>query len=195
MSEGGKEREKPTPWRSRREFAVVFAACTLLALALVGAAVAFGDGTHRVGKDIKAGTYRTRTGSDLCYWERLKGFSGSLNAIIANGNESSPAIVTIKPTDKGFQTSGCADWSRNLSRITKSKTRFGEGTYIVKVDITPGTYRTRGGDNCYWARLRSFEGTLQSIIANDNPRGSAIVTISKGDRGFKSSGCGTWSRS
>ncbi len=34
----------------------------------------FGDGTYQVGKDIQPGTYRTRTGSTGCYYERLSGF-------------------------------------------------------------------------------------------------------------------------
>lgn len=153
----------------------------------------FGDGVYRVGKDIEPGTYRSRSGSG-CYWARLKSFTGSLNAILANENESGPALVTIKQTDRGFETQGCGNWTRNLKRITKSKTRFGQGTFLVRVDIAPGTYRSRGGGGCYWARLRAFTGALSAIIANDNASGSTIVTIKRSDRGFKSSSCGTWSR-
>ena len=36
-----------------------------------------GDGTYRVGTQIKPGLYKA-TGGSLCYWERLSGFSGSL---------------------------------------------------------------------------------------------------------------------
>ncbi len=158
-----------------------------------GLAFTFGDGTYRVGKDIPAGTYRSR-GGDGCYWARLKSFSGDLDAILANDNAVGPAVVTILRTDRGFESSGCGKWTSNLRRITKSRTRFGPGTYIVRTDILPGTYRSRGGGSCYWARLRSFTGDLESIIANDNARGSVIVTIARSDRGFESSGCGTWSR-
>ena len=167
--------------------------CIVLVLALSGAAYAFGDGTYRVGKEVRPGTWRSR-GGDGCYWARLKNFSGSLSAILANKNASGPTVVTILPTDKGFETSRCADWTNRLTRITKSKTRFGEGTYIVGLDIAPGTYRSRGGDGCYWARLRNFTGTLSGIIANDNVSGSAVVTISRSDKGFTSSRCATWSR-
>jgi hypothetical protein len=153
----------------------------------------FGDGTYRVPQDVKPGTYRS-LGGDGCYWARLKNFSGSLDSILANENAVGPAVVTIKPTDRGFETNGCANWTRGLRRITKSKTRFGEGTYVVKTDILPGTYRTRGGDGCYWARLSDFEGDLNSIVANDNVSGPAIVAISRTDRGFTSNDCGTWSR-
>lgn len=173
--------------------ATALIACVLL-LGLAGAALAFGgDGAYRVGKDISPGTYRSN-GGDGCYWARLRSFSGSLDGIIANGNPAGPTVVTIKPTDKGFETARCAGWTRNLARITKSKTRFGDGTYIIKVDVTPGTYRSSRGSGCYWARLRSFEGVLNSVIANGNPSGPAIVSIAPTDRGFESTRCGTWTR-
>jgi small nuclear ribonucleoprotein (snRNP)-like protein len=198
---------------------------TLLGVALITIAVfgvaraaistkTFGDGIHRVGKnDVPAGTYRSR-GGDGCYWARLKSFSGDVNAILANANASGPTIVTIKATDKGFQSENCGTWTSNLRRITKSQTRFGEGVYIVRTDITPGTYRSRvgegvyivrtditpgtyrsrGGGSCYWARLRAFTGDLNAIIANGNTSAQTIVTISASDRGFQSQGCGTWSK-
>jgi hypothetical protein len=70
----------------------------------------FRDGIWRVGKDIGAGTYRSR-GGDNCYWARLRSFSGNLNAILANANPAGPTVVTLKPTDKGFETNGCGNWS------------------------------------------------------------------------------------
>ena len=176
---------------------VVLAVAGVVALTVCGVVTAaartsFGDGTHLVGKEIRPGTYRTK-GTSSCYWARLKNFSGSLNAIAANNNASGPEVVTIARTDKGFESSRCGTWSSNLSRITKSKTRFGQGTFIVGVDVAPGTYRARGA-GCYWARLKGFNGELSAIIANGNASGSVIVTIAPGDRGFTSSRCGTWTR-
>jgi hypothetical protein len=153
----------------------------------------FGNGTYRVGRDVPPGTYRSR-GSDGCYWARLRSFSGSLNGIIANENAQGPTLVTIKRTDRGFESTNCSRWTSNLARITKSKTRFGRGKFIVRVDVAPGTYRSRGGSTCYWARLRSFTGDLNAIIANNVGGSRNIVTIQRTDRGFESRGCGTWSR-
>jgi hypothetical protein len=154
----------------------------------------FGDGIHRISKsDVPAGTYRA-AGGDGCYWERLKNFSGGVGGILANDNAEGPAVVTILPTDKGFNSHSCGSWTSSLKRITKSKTSFGQGTYIVGLDIAPGTYRTRGGTGCYWARLSGFAGGISGILANDNVTGQAIVTIKAGDRGFVSTNCGTWSR-
>ncbi len=155
----------------------------------------FGSGVHRVGSDIKPGTYRTRVATTNCYWARLSGFSGELRHIKANEFGSGYMVVKIKSTDVGFESSGCGKWSSNLSRVTSSMTQFGQGTFIVNTDMKPGTYRSSKGDGCYWARLSGFTGTLSNIIANDfRLSGRALVTIRSTDKGFQSSGCGTWTR-
>jgi hypothetical protein len=154
----------------------------------------FGDGTYQVGADIQPGTYRTRVGSPNCYWERLKNFTGGMNSILANANTYAPAIVTIRPTDAGFNSQGCATWTKDLSAITASKTSFGAGAYIVGTDMVPGTYRNSGGNNCYYERLRDFTGSMNSIIANGNTNNPTIVTITPTDAGFQSQSCGTWTK-
>ncbi|HEX6483146.1 MAG TPA: hypothetical protein VF043_30245 [Ktedonobacteraceae bacterium] len=154
----------------------------------------FGDGTFQVGKDIQPGTYRTRVGSSNCYYERLKGFSGSTDDIIANNNTDFPAIVTIQATDKGFTSQNCGTWTKDLSRITASKTSFDDGMFIVNTDITPGTYKDTGGDGCYYARLSGFGNTTDDILANNLVTAPAIVTISATDKGFETKGCGTWKK-
>jgi hypothetical protein len=154
----------------------------------------FGDGTHRVGRDVRPGTYRAPRADNGCYWARLRNFSGGFGGIIANGNPAGPEVVRIIRTDRGFESARCGRWTTNLRRITKSMTRFGEGTYIVRTDILPGTYRSGRGAGCYWARLRSFTGQLSAIIANGNPTGRTVVTIAPSDRGFTSARCGTWTR-
>lgn len=68
-----------------------------------------GDGTYRVGIDIKPGTYKS---SGDGYWERLKSASGDFSGILANGNASGNAIVQIKKTDKFFSTQGMGTWVR-----------------------------------------------------------------------------------
>jgi hypothetical protein len=75
----------------------------------------------------------------------------------------------------------------------------GSGTYLVGTDVEPGTYRTTGPADesgvCYWARLKSTDGDLKSIIANEAATGSQIVTIGARDRAFTSRGCAPWTRS
>jgi len=154
----------------------------------------FGDGTYMVGTDIQPGTYRTRVGSAGCYYERLKGFGGTIDDIIANNNTDAPAVVTIKASDKGFTSQNCGTWTKDLSQITTSKTSFDDGIFIVGTDIAPGTYRNSGGGSCYFARLSGFGGTVDEIIANNNVSAPTIVTIAASDKGFESKGCGTWTK-
>jgi len=153
----------------------------------------FGDGTKIVGRDIKPGTYRTRVRAPGCYWARLAGFSGELGDILANGNETGPVIVTIRPGDKGFDCRQCGIWTPDLSTITTAKDApFTDGVYIVNVDIEPGIWRADQPEGCYWSRLRGFTGELGEIISNENGKG--LVTIAKTDKGFKSVRCGTWTK-
>ncbi len=159
-------------------------------------AATFGDGTYQVGVNIGPGTYRTRSNVDGCYWERLSGFSGSVDDIIANDFTNVSAIVTISASDKGFHTEGCGTWTSNLAPVTSSPTAtLVGGTYFVGSDLAPGTWKSTGGSGCYWARLSGFGGTLDDIIANDDLDGSTIVTILGSDRGFEATnGCGAWNK-
>jgi hypothetical protein len=116
-----------------------------------------------------------------------------LKDIIANDFGSGYQVVTISSTDKGFHSERCGSWSTNLSQVTSSKTKFGQGTFIVGTDITPGTYKSSLGSTCYWERLRNFGGNLSGIIAN-NYGGKAVVTIRSSDKGFHSDRCGTWTK-
>ncbi len=74
------------------------------------------DGTWRVNDEVKAGTY-TATVPDggLCYYARLRGFSGDIGDLITNdvGNPGDRVRVTIKKTDAGFETHDCGEWKRS----------------------------------------------------------------------------------
>ncbi len=69
-----------------------------------------GDGIYLVGKDINPGTYRNG-GTSGCYWKRSSGTSGDFGEILANGNESGPAVVTIESSDVAFTSKRCGQWA------------------------------------------------------------------------------------
>lgn len=73
----------------------------------------FGDGQWLVGRDVKPGTYRTTGPADdgigTCYWAREKDASGEFDAIIANGDPTGPANVTVNKGEY-FETNGCQTW-------------------------------------------------------------------------------------
>ena len=65
---------------------------------------------------------------------------------------------------------------------------FGDGLYKVGEDIQPGTYRTDGANNCYWAKL----GSSNTSDFIDNHFGNGPQTLVIDSPWFESSGCGTW---
>jgi hypothetical protein len=151
----------------------------------------FGDGTHRVGTDIAAGRYQAPGSSD-CYWARLKGFSGTVDDIIANDVGTTHVVVDIAPSDAGFEASGCGQFTP-YTPPAAPVAAFGDGDWVVNSDIFPGTYQSPGSSGCYWARVTGFGGTIDEIVANDYSTGGPVtVTISPTDAGFVSSGCTGW---
>ncbi|MFF0894535.1 hypothetical protein [Streptomyces sp. NPDC003278] len=159
-----------------------------------------GDGEFRVGSDIKPGTYRTTGNTDgTCYWERAKDASGEMDSILANDNVSGTSYVTVKAGDKLFKSNGCADWEAVAGKATGSPASSMDGDggmFKVGADIAPGTYRSAGNSDgsCYWERAKDAEHGLDSIIANNNVKGTAVVTIAAGDAYFKTTGCGNWKK-
>jgi len=74
-----------------------------------------------------------------------------------------------------------------------TRVQFGPGTYRIGVDLPPGVYRTDGGQNCFWARLRSLSGSADSVIAGDHTEGApATVGIEPSDAAFTTDGCAAW---
>ncbi|QLE72388.1 hypothetical protein FGW37_12965 [Streptomyces rectiverticillatus] len=159
-----------------------------------------GSGTYEVGSDIKPGTYRSLGNKDGCYWERAKDSSGEADAILANDNVVGASYVTVKAEDKVFKTQGCKSWEPVADgRADGSpKTEMpGNGMYKVGADIAPGTYKSTGNkqDSCYWERTKdALHESADSIIANENVTGNAVVTITPGDAYFKSAGCTDWKK-
>ncbi len=69
------------------------------------------DGEYRIPTDLLPGTYAA-PGGDSCYWERVSSWTGDADAIIANGLGGGRQVVTIAPTDAGFSSSACGNWTR-----------------------------------------------------------------------------------
>ena len=118
-------------------------------------------GSYLVGTDIRPGIYKGQAGYDLfasCYWARLKDLSGSLDALLANDNGIGQFYVEVKESDYAFETK-CE--LRFLPSLPEPPAEFPQrvmpGTYLVGIDIQPGTYKGQAGteitDSCYWARV------------------------------------------
>jgi hypothetical protein len=73
-------------------------------------------GVWLVGSQIAPGIYRATVQSG-CYWERLRGFTGTLSDIIANDFISTAGTrnIDIRSGDTGFHTDGdCGTWTQSL---------------------------------------------------------------------------------
>ena len=159
-----------------------------------------GDGDFQVGSDIKPGTYRTTGNSDgMCYWERAKDASGEMDSLLANDNVTGTSYVTVKATDKLFKSSDCNDWEAvdEKAKGSPAARMSGDGgMFAVGADIAPGTYKSTGNtdDSCYWERTKDADHGVESIVANDNVNGTAVVRISASDAYFKTTGCKDWKK-
>ena len=71
---------------------------------------------------------------------------------------------------------------------------FGDGTYLVGVDITPGLYRAPGvpGTQIAWARLRTVQGADHDVIAGYQGSAPGLVEILNQDFAFWSQNSGGW---
>ena len=77
---------------------------------ITGPVESIADGTWLVGREIVPGTYAT---SKPCYWQRLKGFNGEYDDVIASSDlVEEKRTVTIEPADVGFMSLGCGEWTR-----------------------------------------------------------------------------------
>jgi hypothetical protein len=75
-------------------------------------------------------------------------------------------------------------------------TGIGDGVWEVGVDVAPGKYKTTGTNSfsCYYARLKSNDGSLGDIIDNNLSEGPMTVTIKGSDGYFESTGCNDWTK-
>jgi hypothetical protein len=154
-------------------------------------------GTYVVGSTIPPGRYIARNARNGCYWERLRGFGGTLGEIIANDFQSfsGPVIVDLLSSDLGFTFDADCGTFQTYQPSGPAVGFMGGGSYVVGSDIAPGTYVAQAQDGCYWERRRDFTGNSSAIIANDFLSGpqTAIVTIAPTDVGFHTDAdCGTW---
>jgi hypothetical protein len=178
-----------------RRLVKTFGLAVITAIVLAGC---LGPGTYQVSPTLEGGKAAVGLwhtfGGDGCYWERTSGFGGTIDEIIANNfSGGGPRYVEIKSGDVGFHTSGCLPWVQADGPLDKHPVlgaSFGDGDYRAGVELAAGTYHASTPGDCYWERVTSFGGQFSDIVANDF--GGGLVTVSPGDYGLSTSGCGTW---
>ncbi len=170
--------------------------------------IRFGEGIYRVGTEIRPGLYRNVApeagffdGLLGCNWERLSGFSGTEQEVIASNRVflTPPPpfdMVRILPTDKGFKSEDCGQWVevRDSDQLAPSRTTFADGVFRIVLDIEPGIYAADNPeDRCKYGfihsfdagGLRTYEAGIEGRILLDVPADIAAIAVQD---------CGTWTR-
>lgn len=127
----------------------------------------------------------------------LLGAVAAINADVESGRLSGPRTVT-SAGPAGFTTvpTNAPTTPPKPPKAAPAAITVSDGTWSVSDEIKPGTYTTTADGSCYWARLRNFDGELDSIITNgllnDGARGR--MTIKNTDAGVELTGRCTWTR-
>jgi len=181
-----------------------------VALALLGAGCFGGDGTHLLNSsapgNIHPGLYRTAgvdQAAQHCYWER-QGPDGAVIAKVFGGSEAGPLYVDIKATDAKFWDFQCRPWflAPLVEPLAVPGQPFGAGDYMVGREVAPGVYGAPGTNSlnpllaCAWQRVRGWSGEAPDYLyGGGGSVGVAVqATIAPTDVGFRSTGCGTWTK-
>jgi hypothetical protein len=149
------------------------------------------DGFYVVGVDIAPGVWWSQGKGAKCYWARQ-----NVTQDIEDNDISFPGgVVTIRPEDFEFYSSGCGTWTmldtNNLPAlpVEQQAAPKKDGIYIIGLNMAPGRWRSNGaGNKCYWEKT----SVTQDIIDNHLGPASVIVDIEPGIFQFKTEGCGAW---
>lgn len=109
----------------------------------------------------------------------------------------SPVYVTVDVQAEPTTTTAAPATTTTKPKPTKTKVQItDEGMLLVPSEVKPGVYRATvpDGEHCYWARLKSLDGSFGSIIdnANGDPGQKMTTVIKASDKAFETHGCGTW---
>ncbi|PFG41444.1 hypothetical protein ATJ88_0083 [Isoptericola jiangsuensis] len=160
------------------------------------------EGTFKVGRDIKPGTYVAYAWGDTwCTWSRRSDARNTAKGELANDYGYGQRIVTIKSSDEYFRTYGCGSWYKFYPVGGQQSRTAADGVLKVGSQLRPGLYETSGpvfaDEQCHWTRLRSFLGYTgpqgRNVIARGSGDAGDTVRIRSSDEGFETFGC-RWKR-
>lgn len=125
--------------------------------------------------------------------------AGILGFVVGAASVSAPTTATTSASSMPATTVTVTSDPLPAETVTVTAAPAGpsgsitsDGTFLVGADIKPGTYKTAGGQMCYWARLSDLSGS--GIIDNGVGAGQQVVTVAASDKAFETRGCGEWRR-
>ena len=158
-------------------------------------ATQFGEGTYHVGVDILPGIYTADTSDGRCLWFTIKDFTHTTdpNQVLTWWKVGQP-VVELTTDDVGFYSIRCGTWVlREDEQPEEPLTEFGDGSFLVNIDIAPGNYVADPGDErCNWFRTAPFGDQTPDNTGGYASQGHQVITILATDTGFFSEQCGTW---
>ncbi len=159
-------------------------------------ATRFEHGMYEVGVDIRPGIYTSSANDGRCVWFTVDDFSHrpARENLITWWKTGTP-IVEIPSDANGFYSIRCGTWERREGSVTPDTPleQFSDGSYLVGIDIAPGTYATDAGEGiCNWFRTAPFGDTVPDNSGGYVSVGRQIATVLPTDTSFFSEGCGTW---
>ena len=140
------------------------------------------SGTYIVGTEVAPGLYRVAG-----YWALL---DDEFDIIENDGVYDNGLGLMVVPESgaKYVEISGEAVSLEQAPSLPVLLAGYTEGTYLVNVDIEPGTYRVSDSDYAYAARLSPMPDGSWDIIDNDGNEGNVIIKIAPSDFAFEFSG-------
>ena len=121
--------------------------------------------------------------------------------VICYGLDATSALVAARYEDGEFIPLGAPATPAEAPAAAGAggATTFGDGTWLVGVDIAAGTYRAVVEDGmismCMYSRLSGLSGEGSDMITWEvagDAGAPVIVTIEPSDMAFETTGCGTW---
>jgi hypothetical protein len=111
------------------------------------------------------------------------------DATATRAADSAAVVVksTATPGAAAPQRTKPVEYSPTLSDHVK-----GDGTWLIGKEIKRGTYRSEGGEWCFWERLRDLSGEPDGVMSHGFVRGPQVVAMGPDDVAFASQGCGQW---
>ncbi len=157
--------------------------------------IRFEEGMHEVGVDIRPGIYTSTSNDGRCVWFTVDDFMHQpASSNLITWWKTGEPIAEIKPDSAGFYSIRCGTWNRRDAGFAEEPlTHFGDGSYLVGIDIAPGTYIADAGNGfCDWFRTAPFGDTSPDNSGGYVSKGRQVATIFASDTGFHSDGCGIW---
>jgi hypothetical protein len=118
-------------------------------------------------------------------------------AIGSQRGPSTPVVPTVaEQCPQGAALSNGVCTSAATKSAAKAPT-IEDGTWTVGEDVPAGTYRTTANvsSRCYWQITKTGGDSVSDIVDNDIPGGGRPRVTLKRGQDFKTSNCGTWSKS